>query len=52
MDELIASISEIITELEILQDELICMRDEEEKLKKNKCQEIILNVLQYIKWKK
>jgi len=52
MDELIGSISEIITELEILQDELICMRDEEEKLKKNKCGELIYNLLQYIKWKK
>ena len=52
-EEIIESISELILELEIIQNEIICMRDEEEKLKKNKCNEIILNVLQYIKsWRR
>ena len=49
--EIIESISELILELEIIQNEIICIRDEEEKLKKKSiCNEIIYNVLQYIKW--
>ena len=52
MQEIIESLSELILELEIIQNEIICLRDEEEKLKKNKCGELIYNLLQYIKWKK
>jgi len=49
--EIIESISELILELEIIQNEIICIRDEEEKLKKNSiCNEIIYNVFRY-KWK-
>lgn len=49
MDELIESVSDLILELEIVKSELIMIKEEEEK--KSKCQEIIFNVLQYLKWK-
>ena len=50
MDEIIESVSDLILELEIVKSDLIIIKEEQEK--KSKCQEIIYNVLQYIKWKK
>ena len=50
MDEIIESVSDLILELEIVKSELIMIKEEEEK--KSKCQEIIYNVLQYLKWSK
>ena len=49
MDEIIESVSDLILELEMLQAELIMIKEEQDK--KSKCQEIIFNVLQYLKWK-
>ena len=51
MDEIIESVSDLILELEIVKSDLIIIKEEQEK-KKSICNELIYNVLQYIKWKK